>query len=105
MKLLTTGTLTTVSTADDATVGYLVERTNGGWTTIAASGRFQGTGATYTTKHRALQHLLATRSERDELPDDRMSWEDERIMREQAARRANRALELATESTNEKDPA
>jgi hypothetical protein len=79
MKLLTTGTLTTITTADDATVGYLVERTNGGWTTIAAGGRWRGTGATYVSKSRALQHLLATRSERDELPDDR--------------------------STNEKDPA
>jgi hypothetical protein len=68
MKLLTTGTLTTVSTGD-ATVGYLVERTNGDYTTIAADGRFQGTGATFTTKSRALQNLLAsTRSttEKDE---------------------------------------
>jgi hypothetical protein len=107
MKLLVTGTLTTVTTADD-TIGYLVERTNGGWTSIAAGGRWRGTGATYASKYRALQHLLATRSEKDELPDDRMSWEDERIMREQALRRANReaakALELATESTTEKDP-
>jgi hypothetical protein len=42
-----------------------------------------------------------------ELPDDHISWEDERILREQAARRANReaakALELANESTTEKD--
>jgi hypothetical protein len=67
MKLLVTGTLTTVSTGD-ATVGYLVERTNGGWTTIAGDGCFQGTGATFASKSRALQHLLATRSttEKDE---------------------------------------
>jgi hypothetical protein len=36
-----------------------------------------------------------------ELPDDPISWEDERILREQAARRANR--EAANESTTEKD--
>jgi hypothetical protein len=69
MKLLVTGTLTTVSTDGDATIGYLVERTNGDYTTIAGGGCFRGTGATYTTKHRALQHLLAsaspTREERE----------------------------------------
>ena len=65
LQFLTTGSVTTVKTNGGALVGYLVERLDGSYTTIAGPGH--GTGATYTTQHRALQHLLAhtspTRSE------------------------------------------
>ena len=67
LQFLVTGSVTTVKTNIGALVGYLVAREDGCVTTICGPGH--GTGATYATQHRALEHLLAgtspTRSERE----------------------------------------
>jgi hypothetical protein len=57
LQYKTTGSVTTVKTNGGALIGYLIERFDGNWSTIAGPGH--GTGATYTSQHRALQHLIA----------------------------------------------